>query len=37
MVPPLGDVILSQLKILGEEAGLGCEFNVTNCGDSVWI
>ena len=35
--PAPGDVILGQLKVLGREAGLGCEFNVTNCGDSYWI
>jgi cAMP phosphodiesterase len=35
--PPQGDIIVSQLRTLGEEVGLGCEFNVTNCGDSIWI
>ena len=35
--PAPGDVIMQQLRALGQEAGLGCEFNVTNCGDSYWI
>ncbi|OAP64296.1 hypothetical protein AYL99_00268 [Fonsecaea erecta] len=35
--PAPGDVILGQLRALGEEAGLGCDFNVTNCGDSIWV
>ncbi len=35
--PAPGDVILEQLRSLGEEVGLGCDFNITNCGDSYWI
>ena len=35
--PPQGDIIVGQLRTLGHEAGLGCEFNVTNCGDSIWV
>ncbi|KIX07803.1 uncharacterized protein Z518_02457 [Rhinocladiella mackenziei CBS 650.93] len=35
--PPPGEVIVSQLRALSEEAGLGVEFNVTNCGDSIWV
>jgi cAMP phosphodiesterase len=35
--PAPGDVIVAQLRALGAEAGLGCDFNVTNCGDSYWI
>jgi hypothetical protein len=35
--PAPGDVIVSELRTLSEEIGLGCEFNVTNCGDSMWI
>ncbi|KIX94756.1 uncharacterized protein Z520_09446 [Fonsecaea multimorphosa CBS 102226] len=35
--PAPGDVILGQLRALGEDAGLGCDFNVTNCGDSIWV
>ncbi|EXJ66410.1 uncharacterized protein A1O5_10562 [Cladophialophora psammophila CBS 110553] len=35
--PAPGDVILGQLRALGEEAGLGCDFTVTNCGDSIWV
>lgn len=35
--PPQGEVILQQLKERGKEAGLGCEFNVTSDGESIWI
>ncbi|OCT49918.1 putative cAMP-specific phosphodiesterase [Cladophialophora carrionii] len=35
--PAPGDIIVSELRALSEEIGLGCEFNVTNCGDSIWI
>ncbi|KAJ9616628.1 3',5'-cyclic-nucleotide phosphodiesterase pde1 [Cladophialophora chaetospira] len=35
--PPPGDIIVAQLRTLSAEVGLGCEFNVTNCGDSIWI
>jgi cAMP phosphodiesterase len=35
--PPPGEVILKQLKEGGKEAGLGCEFDVTSDGESIWI
>ncbi|EXJ87436.1 hypothetical protein A1O3_04396 [Capronia epimyces CBS 606.96] len=35
--PDPGDVIVGQLRALDEEAGLGAEFNVTRCGDSIWV
>jgi cAMP phosphodiesterase len=35
--PSQGDVILGQLRARGEESGLGCEFDVTNCGESIWV
>jgi cAMP phosphodiesterase len=35
--PSPGDVILGQLRAQGEEVGLGADFSVTNCGDSIWI
>ena len=35
--PAPGDIIVDQLRTLGAEIGLGCEFNITNCGDSIWI
>jgi len=35
--PPQGEVILKQLKERGKEAGLGCEFDVTSDGESIWI
>lgn len=35
--PPPGEVILKQLRERGTEAGLGCEFDVTSDGESIWI
>ncbi|EXJ83575.1 hypothetical protein A1O1_07198 [Capronia coronata CBS 617.96] len=35
--PDPGDVIVGQLRALAEEAGLGAEFNVTSCGESIWV
>jgi cAMP phosphodiesterase len=35
--PTPGEVILKQLKERGREAGLGCEFDVTSDGESIWI
>lgn len=35
--PPQGDVILEQLQDQGNEAGLGCEFEVTSDGESIWL
>jgi cAMP phosphodiesterase len=35
--PSQGDVILGQLRARGKESGLGCEFDVTSCGESVWV
>jgi cAMP phosphodiesterase len=35
--PPPGDIILEQLQERGREAGLGCEFDVTSDGESIWI
>jgi hypothetical protein len=35
--PSQGDVILGQLRARGKESGLGCEFEVTSCGESVWV
>ena len=35
--PSCGDVVLSQLRNRGAEAGLGVEWNVTTCGEEVWI
>lgn len=35
--PTPGDVILGQLETQGNEAGLGCMFDVTSCGESIWI
>jgi len=30
-------VILRELRGLGGEAGLGCRFDVTSDGESIWI
>lgn len=35
--PAPGDVIVAQLQALSDEAGLGCDFNVTNSGDWIWV
>lgn len=35
--PPPEDVILGQLELQGKEAGLGCMFDVTSCGQSIWV
>ena len=35
--PSQGDVILRQLRARGEESGLGCAFDVTSCGQSIWV
>lgn len=35
--PDPGDVIVGQCRVLSEEAGLGCEFNVTSGGQSIWV
>ena len=35
--PSQGDVILGQLRARGKESGLGCEFHVTSCGESIWV
>jgi len=35
--PDPGDVIVGQCRALAEEAGLGCEFNVTKGGQSIWV
>lgn len=35
--PNPGDVIVGQCRALAEEIRLGCEFNVTSCGESIWI
>jgi cAMP phosphodiesterase len=35
--PSPGEIIVQQLRAQGAEAGLGCDFNVTNCGDSIWV
>lgn len=35
--PDPGNVIVGQCRVLAEEVGLGCEFNVTSCGESIWI
>lgn len=36
-VPSVGDVIAAQLRKGSEEAGLGCDFDVTSSGESIWI
>ena len=35
--PSQGDIILEQLRARGEESGLGCAFDVTSCGESIWV
>ena len=35
--PSQGDVIMGQLRKKGEEVGLGCVFDVTTCGESIWV
>lgn len=35
--PTPGEVILNQLETQGNEAGLGCVFDVTSCGESIWV
>jgi cAMP phosphodiesterase len=35
--PSQGDIILGQLRARGEESGLGCEFDITSCGESIWV
>ena len=35
--PTPGDIILGQLEKQGKEAGLGCVFEVTSCGQSIWV
>lgn len=35
--PNPGDIILSQLRERAKESGLGCEFDVTSCGESIWV
>jgi len=35
--PSPGEIILAQLKGTGEAAGLECEFDVTDSGQSIWI
>ena len=35
--PTPGDIILGQLETQGKEAGLGCAFSVTSCGESIWV
>jgi cAMP phosphodiesterase len=35
--PSQGDIILGQLRARGKESGLACEFDVTCCGESVWV
>ena len=35
--PQPGDIILSQLQTQAKDTGLGCEFDVTSWGESVWI
>lgn len=35
--PNQGDVILGQLREGAKESGLGCEFDVTSCGESIWV
>jgi hypothetical protein len=35
--PSQGDVILGQLRERAKEGGLGCEFDVTSCGESIWV
>ena len=34
--PTPGDIILRQLEKQEKEAGLGCLFDVTSCGESIW-
>ena len=35
--PTPGDIILGELETQGKEAGLGCAFSVTSCGESIWV
>lgn len=35
--PQPKDIILGQLKEQGEAIGLGCDFNVTKCGQEIWL
>lgn len=35
--PSVGSVILAQLRQRGEEVGLGCAFDVTSCGEEIWV
>lgn len=35
--PSPENMILGQLRAQGQDAGLGVGFNVTRCGDSIWI
>ena len=35
--PSQGDVILGQSRARGKESGLGCVFDVTSCGESIWV
>ena len=35
--PTAGEIILGQLRKQCEEVGLGCGFEVTSCGQSIWI
>ena len=35
--PRPGDVIGVELKNHAEEVGLGCNFDVTSCGESIWV
>jgi hypothetical protein len=35
--PSQGDIISDQLAKAAAEAGLGCGFDVTSCGESIWV
>ena len=35
--PSPGEIILAQLRQQAEEAGLACEFDVTDFGESIWV
>lgn len=35
--PNAGDIIGAELRRYAEETGLGCEFDITSCGESIWV
>ena len=35
--PTPGEIIIGQLRQQAEEAGLACDFDITDFGESIWI